>query len=137
MGSKGQKLSEEQRRNISKAMKKQYADGTRDRKKITQSANEALRQRTRLRNLNGNPTKKIDKDGYVIIYTEKGWRKEHHVVWEKHNCRIPRGYVIHHINGDKQDNRIGNLKMMTQNIHMKGHKIPRDGSGRFVREDES
>lgn len=43
----------------------------------------------------------------------------HRIVWEGFNGRIPDGYMIDHINRNKQDNRIENLRMVTrsQNVH--------------------
>lgn len=39
---------------------------------------------------------------------------KHRWVWEQHNGPIPNGYVIHHINSNKLDNRIENLSCITQ-----------------------
>ena len=46
----------------------------------------------------------------------------HRAIWEKENGKVPKGYVIHHINGDKFDNRIENLEMMTFTRHNNIHK---------------
>jgi len=43
---------------------------------------------------------------------------EHILVWEKaHNQSLPKGWVIHHINGIKDDNRLKNLLAMSRNGH--------------------
>lgn len=69
-----------------------------------------------------------NKDGYVLIYMPEHPRAvknrvfEHIVVWEKeHNMTIPDGYVVHHINGIKNDNRIENLLMMSVSEHIVLH----------------
>ncbi len=33
----------------------------------------------------------------------------HRLVWELHYGKLPPGYIVHHINGDRGDNRIENL----------------------------
>lgn len=68
--------------------------------------------------------------GYVLIHMpghrradNQGYVKEHILVWEDHNKKaLPKGWVIHHINGIKDDNRIENLQAMTQGEHINLHR---------------
>lgn len=46
----------------------------------------------------------------------------HRVVWEENVGKIPKGFIVHHINGDKWDNRIDNLSLMTHTGHNNIHK---------------
>jgi len=48
-----------------------------------------------------------------------GYVFEHIIVWEKtHNQSVPKGYVIHHLNGIKTDNRPENLIAMKRSEHI-------------------
>ena len=51
------------------------------------------------------------------------YRGEHIVVWEEHNGPLPDDWVVHHLNGIKDDNRIENLAGMPRLQH---HHHPRE-----------
>lgn len=42
-------------------------------------------------------------------------------VWEFYNGSIPEGYQIHHIDGNKQNNNISNLQLLSHQEHAKLH----------------
>lgn len=67
---------------------------------------------------------KTRANGYVYLRvgsTEErhhAYRGEHIIVWEKANGKpLPKGWVVHHFNGIKDDNRIENLVAMPRNSH--------------------
>lgn len=45
----------------------------------------------------------------------------HNLVWETFVCQIPKGYVVHHKNHNKKDNRLENLELLTREEHSKMH----------------
>ena len=68
---------------------------------------------------------KVDNKGYYIITTGKegnNGKYLHRLIWEDwYGKSVPDGYVIHHLNGNKTDNRIQNLQCVEQRLHKKFH----------------
>lgn len=65
-------------------------------------------------------TERKGKDGIQVKVTmesgprNKVWRNRSHLVWEKEMGAIPKGSYVLHINGNKFDDRIENLILMSQ-----------------------
>lgn len=76
------------------------------------------------------PGGSVASNGYVKLRVGKGhpladrngYAYEHLVVWcAAGNPRPERGYLIHHRNEDKTDNRIENLELMSRREHSQEH----------------
>ncbi len=66
----------------------------------------------------------LDKHGYVHVLIPREERKgrryraEHMVVWEKANGKpVPKGWIVHHLNGVRDDNRLENLVGLPRKEH--------------------
>lgn len=71
---------------------------------------------------------KIGREGYPLRYVPEhpksfgGWYYEHRLILEQHLGRFLENWeTIHHINGDKTDNRLINLFLCTEREHKKAH----------------
>ena len=80
-----------------------------------------------------------DVNGYVTAVDRDGKRtKVHRACWEAYNGPIPEGHIIHHGDGDKENNAITNLVCMTNGEHTGLHESlrqatrARDDCGRFT-----
>ena len=67
------------------------------------------------KNWNGGIT--IDKWGYRHINVNGKYIPEHRYVWENANDKLEDDWIIHHLNGNKQDNRVDNLTAMPRKNH--------------------
>jgi len=57
------------------------------------------------------------QDGYRSLQLNGKALKEHRVIWELHFGPIPQGTQIDHLNGVRDDNRIENLRLVSQTVN--------------------
>jgi len=72
-----------------------------------------------------------EEDGIRFYFKPEGYYKAprenhggitmHRYVWKKYNGDIPDGMHVHHIDGDKSNNRIENLELLTASDHSTHH----------------
>ena len=88
-----------------------------------------------------------ERNGYLRITIRNKQYSIHRLMWETFNEPIPEGYYIDHIDGNKSNNSLSNLRLVTQSDNMKnamknGHKgqisvLQYDKKGNFIQEFES
>lgn len=73
--------------------------------------------------------KHLMDSGYVRVYApghpeakDRGWGREHRIVAHDAFGPIPAGHHVHHINGDRSDNRVENLVVLTPEEHGRAHR---------------
>lgn len=69
------------------------------------------------------PTQEFDGKVYYLYpnekYFSKGNKRLHRVVWEFYNGKIPKGYDIHHVDNNTNNNDISNLNLVSRSLHAK------------------
>lgn len=69
---------------------------------------------------NFNGYRSTHSAGYLRVGEQR--QLEHRAVMEQHLGRILESWeIVHHVNGERTDNRIENLQVMTQSEHMREH----------------
>lgn len=65
----------------------------------------------------------LGSDGYMLVRAPKTWRREHRAVMERVLGRpLTAHEIVHHINGNRTDNRPANLRIMTRSEHASQHR---------------
>lgn len=76
---------------------------------------------------------RIKHSGYIGLREGGKVYYEHRRVMEKHLGRTLSSHeLVHHINGDKTDNRIENLEIVTRSEHIKHHPRARNRLGQYT-----
>jgi hypothetical protein len=62
-----------------------------------------------------------EKTGYYCYNNGKRTQRLHRYVYEFYNGKIPNGFDVHHVDGNKNNNDISNLVILTRQDHAKLH----------------
>lgn len=76
----------------------------------------------------GNEAGKVNSKGYIEVKLHGKMYKVHRIIWEMHNGKIPEGMQIDHINRVRNDNRIENLRLATNQENQRNCNMRRDNS---------
>jgi len=72
-------------------------------------------------------SKRIDKDGFTLIKVTENKPNNfvlyHRYLWEQHNGKIPKGYVVAFKDGNKSNICIDNLELITYEDNMKRNSV--------------
>lgn len=75
---------------------------------------------TRIRLCKGNPRKQRQ---YIKIEEPNKWIEYAKIVWIKYNGKIPKGFLIHHLDCNTLNDNINNLALLTRKAHFEIHGI--------------
>ena len=132
-------------------MKRAKEEGTIDFQAAIKRASLA-QQKKALKQFLTNPKMTISKRGYQQIYIPKlapikiadrflsKWMNYHNYVYciEKGIEEIPKGYHVHHIDGNRFNNKIENLKLINESEHHAEHykeMLIDPETGRFIKKN--
>ena len=133
---KGQKLSEESKKKLSKAIKKKIRDDPVYKKKITKTSfkkgnvpwNKGLKgihmspatefkkgELTREKHPSWKGGIHIPKKDCVQILTKTKKKRRPHIIWkETHKTKVPKGHVVYHKDGNRYNDDPDNLILITR-----------------------
>tara|TARA_R110000868_G_scaffold400521_1_gene675110 strand:- start:341 stop:850 length:510 start_codon:yes stop_codon:yes gene_type:complete len=94
-----------------------YQDGVLFRKKV-RSNYVAVGDAVGWKNGNGYLVTSLMNKKYIV----------HRLIWEMFKGSVPEGKEIDHIDGDRQNNKIENLRIVTRQENMRNSKIRKDNS---------
>lgn len=67
-------------------------------------------------------------NGYITVWFNGKNDYMHRVIWEFVNGPIPEGMVVDHINGDRSDNRLVNLRLATPSQNAQNRQKSKNNS---------
>lgn len=71
----------------------------------------------------------LTKNGYVSVCSKGVKAYAHRIVWFMHNGEIPKGFDIDHIDHDRTNNKIENLRLVSRSDNLKNKGVVKSSSG--------
>ena len=84
-----------------------------------------------VRKSTGRPSKGLDAYGYIQLGYRKKMYKAHRLIWAIVYGEFPKGQ-IDHINGNRSDNLLCNLRVVTQQQNLYNKQIHKNNSSGFT-----
>ena len=72
---------------------------------------------------NGKVAGTLDGQGYYMTQLNKVRFKNHRYIWELFNGPIPEGFQIDHIDGNRSNNRLENLRVVSPSENSRNKKL--------------
>ncbi|WP_272536299.1 MULTISPECIES: HNH endonuclease signature motif containing protein [unclassified Providencia] len=80
----------------------------------------------------GDRVKNIDGKGYVRVMVNRKFYLAHRVIYEMHHGEIQEGHTIDHIDGDRLNNRIENLRSVTMSVNLRNRGMQSNNKSGFT-----
>ena len=80
---------------------------------------------------NGTVRKRVGTDtgsGHLVISTREGKKLVQRLLWENTHGSVPEGMEVDHRNGNKKDNRLSNLRLVTRTQNAENRHKPHRGN---------
>lgn len=83
------------------------------------------RQGTTIKARRGDVTGSVTsgKQSYYAVYDGEKLRMAHEVIWELLNGKIPEGFVVDHLDGNGLNNKLSNLRIVTEQWNSHNQKM--------------
>lgn len=78
----------------------------------------------------GDVAGSVDSNGYWLVYVSEANRKLscHRIIWEIFNGEVPEKFQIDHIDGERHNNRIENLRVVSGAVNARNQKLRKDNT---------
>ncbi|HBE9079080.1 HNH endonuclease signature motif containing protein [Serratia fonticola] len=76
----------------------------------------------------GDEVKNIDGKGYIRVMVNRKFYLAHRIIYEMHNGKIPIDMQIDHIDGNRVNNVVGNLRVATASTNQRNKKKQRNNT---------